>query len=250
MKAIILTSQRSGSTFLQHCLDGHPSIRCYGELLIGHGVVAPKLLEGHRMVRKMWRMLMARPWNPAGTMDRCFADEVAPVVAFRAMYNHVADPRARRYLLEHPEIRIIHLRRDNLLKQHVSKVLLGSRRERPTSHTTSSIAPVSVRVSPKRAINDMRRVRDRFIKFEKLLSGRRKIELVYEDMVSGQTLTREAWKKIAELLEIEPARTESVLVKMNPNRLRPMVENYDELADALTGTEWERYLDPVSESTA
>jgi hypothetical protein len=30
---------------------------------------------------------------------------------------------------------------------------------------------------------------------------------------------------------------------MNPNLLRPMVENYDELANALTGTEWARYLD-------
>jgi hypothetical protein len=30
---------------------------------------------------------------------------------------------------------------------------------------------------------------------------------------------------------------------MNPDELRPMVTNYDELAAALAGTEFERFLD-------
>jgi hypothetical protein len=123
-------------------------------------------------------------------------------------------------------------------------VLLGAKRERPWQpHTDHRIPVVSVRVSPERAMQEMSRVQNAFRKFEQLLSGHRKIELVYERMVNGQTLSQEAWSKISDLLEIEPAEIGSNLVKMNPHDLRPMVSNYDELAAALAGTEFERYLD-------
>lgn len=89
----------------------------------------------------------------------------------------------------------------------------------------------------------MRRVRALFNEFELFLSGHRKIELVYEQMINGQSLSQTAWAAVSELLEIEPAEIASDQVKLNPTTLRPMVENYDELAEALTGTEFERFLD-------
>jgi hypothetical protein len=64
MKGIILTSQRSGSTFLQGCLDAHPSVRCYGELLVGGNLTAPRPFKGHRMLTKAYRYAAIRGWNP------------------------------------------------------------------------------------------------------------------------------------------------------------------------------------------
>jgi LPS sulfotransferase NodH len=244
MKAIILTSQRSGSTFLGRCLDSHPSIKSHAELLVGGELAAPRPLRGRRTLTKLYRYVKAGAWDPVGIMERCYGREEAPVVVFRAMYNHVDNRPVRAWLTAHREVRVIHLRRDNLLKQHVSKLLLGAKRERPWQpHTDHKIPVVSVRVSPQRAIRDMQRVRDYFIEFEQLLSGHRKVELVYERIYNGQTLSHEAWAKISELLEIEPANIGADLVKMNPDELRPMVKNYDELAAALAGTEFERFLD-------
>jgi LPS sulfotransferase NodH len=244
MKGIILTSQRSGSTFLQGCLDAHPSVRCYGELLVGGNLVAPGLFKGRRLLTKAYRYATIRAWNPENIMDRYYARNEAPVVVFKAMYNHVDNRRVRRYLVEHPEIRVIHLRRDNLLKQHVSKLLLSAKRERAWQpHTTHEIPVVSVTVDPEQAMADMSRVRNAFADFEQLLAGHKKIELLYERLFNGPTLSREAWSKIGDLLEIEPTDAGSDLVKMNPNRLRPMVANYDQLAEALAGTDFERYLD-------
>lgn len=244
MKAIILTSQRSGSTFLQGCLDAHPQVKCYGELLVGGNLVAPRLFHGYRLLTKGYRYLATRAWNPVGILDRYYGRQEAPVVMFKAMYSQVDNRRVRRYLTQHLEIRVIHLRRDNLLKQYVSKVLLGAKRERRWQpHTTHHIPAVSVRVSPERAIREMRKVGHCFVEFEQLLAGHRKTELVYERMFNGQSLSHEAWTAVTELLEIEPVSVGSDLVKMNPNKLRPMVENYDELARALAGTEFESYLD-------
>ena len=244
MKAIILTSQRSGSTFLGRCLESHPSIKSHGELLVGGNIKAPSALHGKRTLTKLYRFVVARAWDPVDIMERYYARKEAPVVVFRAMYNHVDNRAVRAWLKEHKEVRIIHLRRDNLLKQHVSKLLLGVRRERPWQpHTDHEIPVASVHVSPERAVKDMQRVRDNFIRFEKLLSDHRKTELVYERMCHGQTLTQEAWEQISDLLEIESVPIAADLVKMNPDDLRPMVENYDELAAALAGTEFERFLD-------
>ncbi len=244
MKAIILTSQRSGSTFLGGCLESHPSIKSYGELLVGGNVVAPSPLRGKRMLTTLYRYIVVRAWDPVGIMERYYAREEAPVVLFRAMYNHVDNRAVRAWLVAHKEVRVIHLRRDNLLKQHVSKLLLGAKRERPWQpHTDHKIPVVSVRVSPERAIKEIQRVRDYFARFEQLLAGHRKIELVYERMYNGQTLSQEAWGKISGLLEVDAANVGSELVKMNPNDLRPMVRNYDELAAALAGTEFARFLD-------
>jgi LPS sulfotransferase NodH len=245
MKGIILTSQRSGSTFLKSCLDAHPQIRCYGELLVGGNLEPSRPVLGNRLMTKAYCYLAGRAWNPERIMDRYYGRKEAPVVLFKAMYNHADNRRVRKYLAEHEEIRVIHLRRDNLLKQHVSRMLIYEKRERPWQpHSTYRLPVVSVRIEPQRAISEMRRVRDTYNDFEQLLSRHRRIELKYEELFNGPTLSNDAWHAISELLEIEHADdATSNLVKINPNSLRPMVKNYDELAAALAETEFAKYLD-------
>jgi LPS sulfotransferase NodH len=249
VNAMILTSQRTGSTFLAEVLDAHPQVRCYGEILNGSAVRPPPLVREFKYAAKTWRYLVSGAWRPIATIERCYRNSDKPVVGFQAMYNRVDTPSVRRFLQERKDIRIIHLRRENLLKQYVSKVLLtrkrGAHRDRPWSpHATRPVPVVTTHISPDKAIEEMRKIRELFREFEQFLSGHRKIELVYEEMISGQSLSAAAWAAVGELLEIEPAEASSDQIKFNPGNLRPMVENYDELAAALKGTEFERYLDP------
>ncbi|MGH8495707.1 MAG: hypothetical protein ACREVN_06195 [Gammaproteobacteria bacterium] len=250
IQAIILTSQRTGSTFLVECLDSHPGVVCGDELLIGMHTRVPKPLLRFKYAAKAWRYAAARAWFPVALMDRYFETTKAPVVAFKAMYSQVDNRAVRRYLRDRTDIRIIHLRRDNLLKQYVSRVLLRKKRgtkDRPwRAHVTSRVPSVSTRISPPKAIAAMRKLRDQYRDFDALVSRHRKIELVYERMFGSGTLSREAWDAVGELLELGPANVSSDLVKLNPTSLRAMVENYDELAAALAGTEFERHLDPIA----
>ena len=89
----------------------------------------------------------------------------------------------------------------------------------------------------------MRRVCNQFAEFDRFLSHHQKIELVYETMINGQSLSDETTEAICELLHIESAPMYCNFVKINPNKLELMVENYDELVKALRGTEFERFLD-------
>jgi hypothetical protein len=79
--------------------------------------------------------------------------------------------------------------------------------------------------------------------YDRRLSQHPKIELVYETMIHGNSLSEEAAQAVCELVDVPQAPMSSNLVKMNPTRLSDIVSNYDELARALVGTEFEAYLD-------
>jgi hypothetical protein len=164
-------------------------------------------------------------------------------MAFKAMYNQLADRRTRRYLCQHREIRVIHLRRDNLLKQYVSKVLAPRKFGHQRWASSEPLPIVSTKISPTQAMTEMRQIQNSFREYERMFSDHRKIELVYETMIEGQSLTAATAAAISNLLELDPAPMNAEAVKVNPDDLRLLIENYDELVSAMRGTEFERFLD-------
>jgi hypothetical protein len=244
MKAIIITSQRTGSTFLRHCLNSHPEVTCDGEILIGGQIRPPHILKNRRLPAKIYRYIKAGAWNPVKIMEDFLARNDSQVVAFKAMYNHLTNPKMREFLKRHTNIRIIHLRRDNVLKQYVSKMLLGKKREKGWQpHSTEKLAPVSTQISPAAAINHMNKAHEQFEQFERLILQHPRLELVYEDMIDGGCLSNQAMKAVCSLLDLEPRPMCCDYVKVNPNKLELMIDNYGELVTALRGTKFERFLD-------
>ncbi|NET04037.1 MAG: sulfotransferase [Symploca sp. SIO2B6] len=248
MKAVIISSQRSGSTFLTSYLDSHPQVYCpSGEILIADprkGNV-PAILSPYRVPRKLWRYVMSGAWRPIKLLDSFYATQGKSVNICKVMYNQLENTGSRQYFLKNTEIRVIHLRRANLLKQYVSKLLKlqGGKLGRKNPFPTKSVPVVSIHVSPQKAIKEMRRVQNWFDQYKQLLSQHPHIELVYETMISGQSLSPDASKSVNDLLELESISMNSDLVKVNPEKLELMVNNYEELVTKLKGTEFECFLD-------
>lgn len=243
-KAIILTAQRTGSTFLVECLESHPEVFCLGEMLAGGHVRAPDWVYKSRYGTKAYRYLISGAWNPVRMMNRYFARTDRPVMCFKAMYNHIRPPWILRYLREHAEIRILHLRRHNLLKQYVSHALVSVARDKAWQpHATAPVTPTSIAVSPEAALATMRRIRAEHARHEALFSGHPRLQLSYETMIDGQSLQRDVARQVCAFLGISEHPMGSKLVKMNPAHLRDMVSNYDELAAAIRGTEFADLLD-------
>jgi hypothetical protein len=243
-KAIILTTQRTGSTFLVECLDSHPDVRCIGEMLAGGHIWVPEFVYRSRYATKAYRYLGSGAWNPVRMMNRYFARTDRPVMCFKAMYNHIRPPWTIQYLREHAEILILHLRRHNLLKQYVSRALLSVARDKSWQpHATEPVTPTSIAVSPDAALAYMRRIRAEHARHEAMFSGHRRYQLSYETMIDGQTLRSDVAREVCAFLGISAHPMKSKLIKMNPVDLRDMVKNYDELAAAIHGTEFEDLLD-------
>lgn len=241
IRAVILTTQRTGSTSLVGCLGSHPEIECASEILVGDPDI-PARRKGGRFKRvvKLANFITSGAIFPARRMHDYFAGGSARVRMFKVMYNQLANPFALRYLKEHEDIRIVHLRRHNLLKVHVSKLLM------PKRSRVQVVAPVDVvqiRVNPAEAIASMRKTRELYERHERLFARHPRLPLTYEELFDGQHLQATTAARVCEFLDVAPFPMKSSIIKLNPESLREMVTNFQELAEAVSRTEFADMLD-------
>ena len=252
-QAIILTTQRTGSTFLVTCLESHPDICCLGELLAGSRLFhVPEVVYRFRYGTKAYRFLRSGAWYPTRMLRR-YLDEgrlgsmelgLRPVMAFKAMYNQIRPPWTMNFLRGRKDLRILHLRRDNLLKTYVSNQLLTVKRDKAWKpHTTTPVAVVSMPIEAAGALAFMRKAVAEYEAHERLFEDHARLALSYETMIDGVGLEAGVARDVCRFLGVAEHPMQSKLVKMNPERLQDMVTNYDELASAVAQSEFAAMLD-------
>jgi LPS sulfotransferase NodH len=236
VRAMVLTTQRTGSTFLMECLDSHPEIHCTGEILNGQpDTFAPAARGPARYLIKFLRIARTGAWLPHYRLEQFYRRNYARVNCFKVMYNQLARPFALRYFLSHPEIRVIHLARSNLLKVHVSNLLM-QRRRFLQARTPEPV--VWVRVDPAKAITALRAAIARRERYEALFAPHACLNVAYESLFDGASLQALTANAICDFLGVPKYPMKSGIIKLNPESLRDMVENYDELAEAISRTEF------------
>lgn len=243
IRAVILTTQRTGSTSLIVGLGSHPDIECAGEILIGapdNPSQRPPVRGRWKGVRKIANIVSSGAWMPGRRMERFYSGGSARIRAFKAMYNQLANPFALRYLRDDRTIRVLHLRRHNLLKVHVSRLLMD---KRDRVQATAPVEAVRTHVNPGEAIAAMRKARERYERFESLFANHPRLQLTYESLFEGQMLNTVAGAEICRFLEIPQHPMQTRLTKLNPQSLRDMVTNYDELAAVVSQSEFAEFLD-------
>lgn len=240
IRAVILTTQRTGSTFLMECLGSHPEIHCADEILNGQpDSRIPPARGPFRHFIKFARIARTGAWLPAFRLEQFYGRGRSRVRCFKAMYNQLARPLVLRYLLSHDEIRVIHLSRQNLLKVYVSTLLMQKRR---VLQATRPVAPVWIRVDPHKAVVFMRTARARYERYEALFARHSRLSVTYESLFDGVRLRAATASRICDFLGVSRHPMQSAIVKLNPSSLREMVTNYDELAEAVTRSEFAEML--------
>ena len=244
IRAIILTTQRTGSTFLVGCLQSHPDVNCITELLVGAQLEPPAMFRSSRTLTKASRFIMGGGWFPTRAIRRFYAASDKPVSIFKLMYNQASNRPTLNYLTRDRDIHVLHLRRHNLLKMHVSQLLMPTKRNAIWEpHTTEPLPPVTTRVDPSAALEQMRKAQARYRDFEDLFADHRRLPLVYEDLIENQQLRPSEGRRICDFFGIGYRPMQSSLIKLNPESLRDMVTNYDELAGVVSKTEFAELLD-------
>lgn len=240
-RAILLTTQRTGSTFLIECLGSHPDIEAVGEILVGFPE-KPKPIKTRRFrtLVKTVRFVRSGAWMPGRRMETFFAGGEAQVRLFKAMYNHVSNRITLDYLRECTGIKILHLRRDNLLKMHVSELLM---RKRKRIQSFEPVAVAKIRIDPAAALAAIRKARSQFDYFESVFVAHPRLQLVYEDLIETQTINPVIAGRVCDFLEIERKPMRSRLIKVNPDHLSDFVTNYEEMAAYFSRTEFSELLD-------
>jgi hypothetical protein len=220
---VILCLGRSGSTHLQSLLDSHSRIRCFGELF-------------NRTGRGTRDYAEAPEPDPASYLARVYAGCEEPVVGFKLPVNSIRDhPEVVEMIAAEPETMIIRLSRRNLLAQ------LVSRRLQSTTLVSHSIygdyGGAKVALEPTKAIHTMEGMEAHERELDGYAAGHPTFRIAYEDLGEEAELER-----LQRFLGVPTESLSSWFEKLRTAPLSETVENWGELAAALTGTRFEPLL--------
>jgi LPS sulfotransferase NodH len=238
---VLLSAARSGSTVLYYALDAHPRVRARGELL------NPSARSRHSL--RAWlaasrgRRLLHRA-APASSHARWLADVFRPrrdvgALGFKLLYGQTS-PSLWHALEREPRLHFVHLVRRNVLKAIVSlEVARRGRRFRVRPDEPWRFE--KVRLDAALLPEALRARAGEIEAHRKRLAGRPHLEVHYEELLADPGALVGG---VFRFLGVEEAGAGTLpLRKMTPDDLADAVENLDEVAAALRGTEFERLLD-------
>lgn len=241
---VVLSTQRTGSHLLGEVLGSHPAFAQAGEVLI------PETTKRGSFDS----FLAARPGDttPPEVLWREYishlrqANPSASHVGFLVKYGH-ASRFAGLSVVESPELadtRIVHLVRRNLLRVVASHQLAITRRVHVTKeHKTYDVD--SVTLDPSATLVAIRSRAKTVAEHRTKLERRdRVLELAYEDIMDGGEVRQATIDSLCSFFAVDDRFTRAPqTVKLAPPQLAQLIDNYDDVARALRGTDYEHMLD-------
>ena len=245
---ILLTTQRTGSSWLTTLLDSHPDTDAYGELfLVGEGMRPP---WGAREVERFWSFRSRGPqtgrprYRPRVTLaylGHLFtSNPSARAIGFKLMYDQAARyPEVLLYCVRH-QVRLVHLVRTNVLDVVISRELMRAR-GKPHATVGEDVAAARVILDPRSIRRRLRALELETAFFRRMLGSLRlpHLEITYHDLVS-EPATLQSVLRFLDLRD--DASLWSPLVRMNDRKQSELVSNYDAIAATLRGTRFDSLL--------
>lgn len=220
----IVGNARTGSNYLLDGLKSSRSVRMYHEIFADH----------NREIGKDFDKVFATLFRKEKKGTR--------LVGFKLFYNHLTEPEWDKFVAER-SFKIIHLTRANRLRTVISTEIAFRTGQWTQSRKSESMPADARRVSldPATLIQRIERIRVGELRTRQRFMDRPLLEVVYETMVSQPAVT---FKQIGDFLgvhEIDPGQIG--IRRQNPESLAQLLVNYDEVRQALMGTEYARYLE-------
>jgi LPS sulfotransferase NodH len=249
VKFIVLTTQRSGATFFIKCLSSHPQIACRHETIFSQNCRFKYLSfdrpgSFYHQYRTSSKSRQFAHWFRRNQLIHACLDDYlhaqphdVQALGFKVSYNHIEKyPDIVTWIEEH-DTRVIHLVRNNILKTVLS---LETSKLRKLHHSTEKVKPVQVHLKPWKLLRNLKR-RARIIeKYRAAFTNNPRLELSYESLVANQDAEM---RRVLQFLDVDTFMSlDTDLVKINPDSLEDIIENYDQVAQALKGTAFEKYL--------
>jgi LPS sulfotransferase NodH len=243
---VILTAARTGSTLLVQMLDSHPDVVAGGELfnvdLVGRGVIdwPDPSLRNDPALHEL------RSSDPVAFLQRMRDEGTrrgAKATGFKLIYEQALETAPRSIienLMANKEVRIVHLRRRNALRQYLSLKMAASTGEwhRRVGEKEERSEERTLRLDFDEMVWFFRRIRNRWRAFEKDFENHSVIHVNYEDLASEPVDTA---YRIQAFLGVGRHKPEITLKKTGTESLLAAIENYDELKSAFE--EWASYFE-------
>jgi LPS sulfotransferase NodH len=165
---------------------------------------------------------------------------------FKLFYYHPLDERSKALwtdLAGMTSLRIIHLKRRNTLRTIVSKKIAmeqGIWFLPETNRTDTSCTPKKVHMSVEDVRKELEQTKAWEQEADRLFRNHPGLSILYEDLVENPERTL---LSVTNFLGVRPVVCPySHYTKQNPEPLRDLIQNYDELENAFSGTQWQIYF--------
>lgn len=223
-KVIVIGRARTGSNLLLSYMNSHPELHMEGEIF-----AFQKRKSAQSIIDSVYKL------QP----DRVKA------AGFKIFYHHPMDNKESNVwelLKSDPSIHVIQLRRENMLRMHISrKIAMQS-----DVWTAASKKQVDM-VKNKRVSFTKAELEEGFNKTKRWESDARQdfsnhpfIEISYERMISDPV---SEFSRLTSFLEVDEMQPQTNLRKQNAGKLSDLIENYDSLKTDFQDTEWQRFFD-------
>lgn len=231
---VILALARTGSNLLASSLRSNPEVLCYGELF--NNALPEKILWEYPR-RFDWYAKRLRNKSTSRFLSKyVYRESQAKAVGFKLftyhghyMWQDIWD------VMESVEgLRVIHLKRENLLRQYLSTVIA----EATSEWVKKTDQQITVKLDPGETIKYFQQIRDWEHMRDDRLQANARLDISYEQL---RNQYNETMAKVQDFLGVNHRKTRPTTSKQSRG-LSDSIENYGELATALAGTEWERFL--------
>lgn len=249
VKFVLLSTQRSGSTWVIDMLNSHPAILAFSELLLENASGRPKWGGSKKM--EFWNDYFDRANNSDSELGLIFQDYLnevfkfsneIKVIGFKLMYGQLgAFPDGWNYVLEN-RVAIIHLIRRNFLNVFISRELAHAR---DLYHLREDKNLDSLRIkfdtSHLKSLLDQHGQQVRRMKRLCTSENVPYLEIYHENLLQNHS----NFNEILEFLSLpapHPA-LHSELRKINTFSQRKVIENYTDVAKVLKNSRYETFLE-------
>jgi LPS sulfotransferase NodH len=272
-KFVILTTPRTGSTYIRLWLNNHPNIRCHGELFlrnysgmdgfrhfcqvnntrrflhnafcnkvtarISNNIFAEKLI-GSFLESLYDNPKHSGPWVDLNTWDDYQSrqpQEIEKSVGFKLMFSHLKDYCFLKKWIQSEKIKIMFLRRNNLLKMYLSNIRM---QKQGLDHSTAPIAQDKMFINPKTILSDLDRASKTFDEIRLIFPQNSYLEITYEDFFEN---TLNVATEIFDFLDVVDMKVSNPsLKKVNSDSTQNIIKNYDEVCRVLKDTPYGKFL--------
>lgn len=242
---IVLSRSRSGSNYMVDLLNSHEGIRCFNELFSRNGKTYWGLPGFGSRAYRSESLKQLKENDPVSFLLKyVYSKYPASVssVGFKLFYNQAKKGRSRilwRYLSEQRELKIIHLKRLNMLNVVASRKVAEVSHEWVKRGRSSANKKIQIELSHDECLTQFEKTKRWEMEKGELFSKHKVMDVYYEDLVSD---TENVMSNVQHFLGVESKHLFSTTRKQSARPIAEVITNYEELKAGFKDTEWEEYF--------
>lgn len=221
---VLLSRSRTGSNMLVSYLNSHPNIRMKGEIF--------GWLKG-----KNYKDILAKLFDKQPYYIKAIGCKIFYYHPHHYESNDIWDE-----LISMSNLSVIHLKRRNILRTLVSRKIAGIQNVWVAGSSNGGEPDSSKAVSftMEELEKDFKQTRDWEKSGDEMFCKHPLLSVYYEDLVIDP---QGVLGNIMDFLDVKDMQLTTKQRRQNPERLRDLVINYDELKSAFSGSKWELFFD-------